>query len=93
MIFLLAYFDTLMETCNTRKGSLRNLRHRSMQLLTKVAAQLLRENWSIVEDLFRAAAVTMRHLKKRLPPCNSENSNPKRVRIPRTPPTPSESEL
>ena len=43
-----------------------------MHLLTKVAAHLLRENWSIVEDLFRAAAATVHHPKKRLQPCNSE---------------------
>ena len=45
--FLLDYYDTLMETCNTRKTklwiqSLRALRHQSMQALTNIAAQLLR---------------------------------------------------
>ena len=54
------------------------------QALTQVAAQLLRENWSIVEDLFRAAVATLQHLKKRSQPCgpensNPENSNPKRI--------------
>ena len=33
-----------------------------MQAFTQVAAQLLRENWSIVGDLFRAAAATVHHL-------------------------------
>ena len=40
-----------------------------MQALTQVAAQLLRENWSIVEDLFRAAAATVHHLKNYIHPC------------------------
>ena len=59
-----------------------------MQVLTDVAAELLRENWSIVEDFFRAAAATVHHLKKRSQPCASENSNPKRVRLPYTPQPP-----
>ena len=63
-----------------------------MQALTQVAAQLLRENWSIVEDLFRAAAAIVHHLKKRSQPCALENPNPKRTCIPRTPPNPSKSE-
>ena len=46
---LLDYYDTLMQTCHTRKEmfwlqSLRALGHRSMQALTQVAAQLLWEN-------------------------------------------------
>ena len=91
--FLLDYYDTLMETCHTRKEkfwvqSLRALRHRSTQALTQVAAQLLRENWSIVEDLFRGAAATLHHLKKRSQPCGSENCNPKRICMPRTRPAP-----
>ena len=48
-----------------------------MQQLTKVAAHLLRENRSMVEDLFRAAASTMHHLKNRSQPCISEYSQPK----------------
>ena len=96
--FLLDYYDTLMETCKIKKEnlwvqSLRTLRHWSMQQLTKVATHLLRENWSIVEDLFRAPAATMHHLQKRSLPCTSEYSNPKRVRMPRIPQTSSESEL
>ena len=95
--FLLADYDTLVETGNTKKifswvQSLRTLRHPSMQQRTKVAAHLLRENWSIMEHLFRAAADTVCHLKKRSQPCISEYSNPKRVRIPRSPKSP-ESEL
>jgi len=44
-----------METCTTQKDtiwvqSLRTLRHRSMQVLTHIAAQLQMEKWSIVED-------------------------------------------
>ena len=62
-----------------------------MQALTQVAARLLRENWSIVEDLFRAAAATVHHLKKRSQPCAPKNPNPKRTCMPRTPPKPSES--
>ena len=64
-----------------------------MQQLTKIAAHLLKEKWSVVEDLFRAAAATMHHLKKRSQPFTSEYSNPKWVRMPRTPQTSSESEL
>ena len=56
-----------------------------MQQFAKVAAHLLGENWSIVEDLFRAAAATLHHLKKRSQPRISEYSNAKRVRIPRAP--------
>ena len=45
------YYEALMGTCNTRKTkfesqSLRALQHQSMQALTNIAAQLLRENWS-----------------------------------------------
>ena len=85
--FLLYYYDTLMETCHTRKTkfwiqSLRALRHQSMQTLTNIAAQLLRENWSIVEDLFRDAAATVHHFKKRSQPCNPRDSKPKRARTP-----------
>ena len=84
------------ESVNTTKTkfwvqSLHALRHRSMQGFTNIAAQLLRENWSIVEDLFQAAAATVHHLKKHSQPCNSENSNPKGPACP-TPQTPSESE-
>ena len=61
-----------------------------MQMLTSIAALLLRENWSIVEDLFRAAAATIHHFKKRSQPYDSENSKPKRIRIPRAPPKPPE---
>ena len=63
-----------------------------MQALTQVVAQLLSENWSIVEDLFRAAAATVHHLKKRSQPCAPENPTPKRTCMPRTPPKPPESE-
>ena len=88
---LLDYYDTLMQTCHTKKEifwlkSLRALRHRSMEALTQVAAQLLRENWSIVEDQFRAAIATVHSLKKRSPPGDSAHSNPKRICMPRTPP-------
>ena len=96
--FFLAYYDTLMETCNTEKEkfwvqSPRILRHSSMQQLTKIAAHLLKETWSIAEDLFRAAAATVHHLENRSQAFPSEYSNPKRVRMPRTPHTSSESEL
>ena len=53
-----------------------------MQALTQVAAQLLRENWSIVEDLFQAAAATVHHLKKRSQPCAPEAPNPKPSLVP-----------
>ena len=36
-----------------------------MQALTNIAAQLLRKNSSIVEDLFRDAAATVHHFEKR----------------------------
>ena len=62
-----------------------------MEALTEIAAQLLRENWSIVEDLFRAVA-TVHHLKKRSPPGDSSHSNSKRICMPRTPPQPPEPE-
>ena len=70
--------------------SLRALRHPSMQALTNIAAQLLRQNWSIMEDLFRDAAATVHHFKKRSQPCNTTNSKPNRVRMPRAPPKPPE---
>ena len=94
---LLDHYDTLMQTCHTRKEkfwlqSLRTLRHRSMQTLTHVATQLLRENWSAAEDLFRAAVATVHHLKKRSRPYDTANPNPKRIYTPRTTPQPSESE-
>mmetsp|Transcript_32286 Transcript_32286/g.52435 ORF Transcript_32286/g.52435 Transcript_32286/m.52435 type:complete len:139 (-) Transcript_32286:288-704(-) len=38
--------------------SLRALRHQSMQAITKFAAQLLQEKWSIMEDIFRSNAAT-----------------------------------
>ena len=62
-----------------------------MQALTHVATQLLRENWSAAEDLFRAAVATVRHLKKRSRPYDTANPNPKRTYTPRTAPQPSES--
>ena len=51
--------------------SLRTLRHWSIRQLTKIAAHLLKEKWSIVEDPFRAAAATVHHLKKRSQPFTS----------------------
>ena len=63
-----------------------------MQALTQVATQLLRENWSVVEDLFLAAAATMHHLKKRSQPCGPDDSNPKRVCVLCTSPNPPESQ-
>jgi hypothetical protein len=45
-----------------------------MQALTSIAAQLLQKNWSIMEDLFRDAAATVHHFKKRSQACNSANS-------------------
>jgi len=63
-----------------------------MEALTQVAARLLRENWSIVEDLFRAAVATVHRLKKRSPPGDFAHSNPKRICMPRTPPQPPEPE-
>ena len=39
-----------------------------MQVLTTIAAQLLMEKWSIMEDLFRADAATVHHLEKRSQP-------------------------
>ena len=53
-----------------------------MQALPNISAQLLRESWSIVEDLFRDTAATVHHLKKRSQPCNSWNSKLKRVCMP-----------
>ena len=94
---LLDHYDTLMQTCHTRKEkfwlqSLRTLRHRSMQALTHVATQLLKENWSAAEDLFRTAVATVHHLKKRSRPYDTANPNPKRTYTPRTAPQPPESE-
>ena len=57
-----------------------------MQQLTKIAAHRLKEKWSNVEDLFRAAAAAVHHLKKCSQPFTSEYSNQKRVRIPPPPP-------
>ena len=93
-IFLLNYYNIPMKTCNTKKEqiwvqSLHSLHHRSMQVLTCIAAQLLKEKWSIVEDVFWAHAATVHRLKKRSQPCNSESSNPKKICMPHTPPTPS----
>ena len=48
-----------------------------MQALTQVAAQLIRENWSTAEDLFRAAVATVHHLKKRSQPYDSASPQPK----------------
>jgi hypothetical protein len=62
------------------------LRHQSTQALTNIAAQLLRKNWSFVENLFWDAAATVHHFKKRSQPCNSVNSKPKRVPMPHAPP-------
>ena len=47
----------------------------------------------VVEDLFRAHAATVHRLKRRSQPRNSEDSDPKRICLPHTPPTPSESEF
>ena len=84
--FLLDYYDTLLETCHTRKDQfwaklLRALRHQLKPALTQVAAELLRENRFILEDLFRAAAATVHHLQKRSQPCGPQTSNPKRCPI------------
>ena len=57
-----------------------------MQALTHVATQLLRENWSAAEDLFRAAVAIVHHLKKRSRPYDT--ANPKRTCTPRTAPQP-----
>ena len=62
-----------------------------MQQLTKIAAHLLKELWSIAKDLFRAAAATVHHLKKRSQPFALEYSNPKRVHMPPPPPSCSDS--
>ena len=96
--FLLDYYDTLLETRHTRKDHfwakfVRALRHQSMPALTQVAAELLRENRSTLEDLFRAAAATVHRLKKRSQPCGPETSNPKRICVPPSPPNTPESEL
>ena len=53
--------NTLLETCHTRKDQfwaklLRALGHQSMPALTQVAAELLREARSILEDLFRCCS-------------------------------------
>ena len=90
---LLAYCDTLLETGHAKKAklwtqSLRTLRHRSTKALTQVAALLLRQNWSTTEDLFRAAAATVHHLKKRLQPCDPGNPNQKGPTSPALPRTP-----
>ena len=94
-IFLLVYYDTLMETCDSRKKtiwaqSLRTLCHRLMQVLTRFAAQ---QKWSNAEDCFWADAATVHLLKKRSQPCNSESSNLKKTCMPHTSPTPSKSDL
>ena len=41
-----------------------------------------------MEDLFRAAAATVYHVKKRAQPCNTENSNPKKGACPTLPQPP-----
>ena len=61
-----------------------------MQALTNIAARLLRENWSIVEDLFRDAAAAVHHFKKCSQPYNYRNSGLKRACMLRAPSKPPE---
>ena len=61
-----------------------------MQVLANTAAQLLREKWSIVEDLFWSRCSHSTSPEKAF--ANSEDSDPKWIYTPHTPPPPSESE-
>jgi hypothetical protein len=53
-----------------------------MQTITKLAAQLLQEKWSIVEDFFWIEAATVHCLEKRSQPCDSQVPESKRLCAP-----------
>mmetsp|Transcript_61643 Transcript_61643/g.102323 ORF Transcript_61643/g.102323 Transcript_61643/m.102323 type:complete len:83 (-) Transcript_61643:36-284(-) len=62
------------ETHSTHACSphLGRLRHGSMQAITTVASRLLKEGWSIREDLYWAHAANVQHPKKRSKTRNSQ---------------------
>jgi hypothetical protein len=60
---------------------------------TKYAAQVLQEQWSIVDDSFRSEAATVHRLKKRSQPYDSQAPASKRLCAPRIVPAPPKPEL